>query len=163
MPSFFQQKTEKHLAVIHSKMWKGTVCMEAQCYQIYKSGASRKCKWTLSAFSGGGWERKQVSQQLLFLRNLIITSSGSLLPHSVTQILNHKRAGMTLVPARLGMDNRSVGVQLNIGQKQIVCCEKAKERKKGGKRLWEYREEIRDTFYPPIFPSYFFMKHTAKL
>lgn len=49
------------------------------------------------------------------------TSSGSLLPHPVTQILNHKRAGIVSVPARLDMENRSVGVQLNIRQKQIVC------------------------------------------
>lgn len=83
MLSFFQQKTEKKSTDYPLKNLTSrqrTVCMQAQCYQIYKSGASHKCKWTLSAFSDGGWESKQISQQLLLLRHLIITLSGSLLP-----------------------------------------------------------------------------------
>lgn len=49
---------------------------------------------------------------------------------------------MIPVPARLGMENTSVGAQLNVGQKQIVCCgsQQKKERRKEivgiqGKRL----------------------------
>lgn len=85
MLTFFQQKTEKKKSTEYPlknlKSHQRAVCVQTQCSQIYKSGASYKCKYTPQiSLMEAGKESKQTSRQLLFLRNLIITSSGPSLP-----------------------------------------------------------------------------------